>query len=218
MSATPIVLYGGGNLGIQCAHLIQAYLKDVFAIRGFVDDQKSAGTEVLPGLKVLGGKEFIEKASPKDFSVAICIGPTALRARHEIFRGLRERGFEFPNIVHPAARIEPNSKIGVGNLILAGCALDHTVSVGDINYLDVNCSISHNNTIGDNTFVCVGTSTAGFVKIGSHCFIGIDSTITDGVTVGDDCVIHAKGLLTHDLGRGQELYTLVQRRVIDRAY
>lgn len=206
-----VLIYGAGVLATQVYHLIHE-MPD-FNISGFIDDTKEIGESILLDKKVTENRETLEKKISKeshftkDYGLIVAIGPNNLADRWKVFRWGQEKGFNFPNLIHPTASVETSVTIGKGNIILANATIDYDVSIGDANYLDIGCLISHNSVIGNNNFLTTGCATAGNVKFGDHNFVGMHSTFTDFVEVGNENYFSAKNLINRNVSDKRKVVT-----------
>jgi UDP-3-O-[3-hydroxymyristoyl] glucosamine N-acyltransferase len=211
-----VLIYGSGLLGTQAYHLI-SQIPDI-NISGFVDDTKEIGESIFPDQKVIDNMETLEKKITKephftrDYGLILAIGSDNLEARWKVFLWGIEKGFRFPNLVHPAACIDPSATFGKGNIILANATVDYEVSIGDANYLDIGSLISHNNKIGNNNFFTAGCAAAGHVKFGSHNFVGMHSTFTDYVEVGNENYFSAKNLVNRNVQDKRKILTFQDQK------
>lgn len=211
-----VLVYGSGVLGTQVYHLIHEIPE--IDISGFVDDTKEIGTSIFSDLKVSENRETLEKKLlnepnfTSDHGLILAIGPDNLAARWQAFRWGHEKGFNFPNLIHPAASVDASASIGIGNIILANATIDYDVSIGDANYLDIGCLISHNSVIGNNNFLTTGCATAGNVKFGDHNFVGMHSTFTDYVEVGNENFFSAKNLVNRNVPDRRKILTFQDQK------
>jgi sugar O-acyltransferase (sialic acid O-acetyltransferase NeuD family) len=211
-----VLIYGSGVLAIQVYHLINEMPE--FNISGFVDDTKEIGESIFLDNKVTENRETLENRISKeshftkDYGLILAIGPNNLAARWKVFRWGREKGFNFPNLIHPAASVYTSVFIGKGNIILANATIDYDVSIGDANYLDIGCLISHDGIIGNNNFLTTGCATAGNVKFGNHNFVGMHSTFTDYVEIGNENYFSAKNLVTRNVPDRRKILTFQDQK------
>ena len=147
-----------------------------------------------------------------DYSLVLAIGPDNLAARWKVFRWGLEKGFDFPNLIHPRASVDASASLGKGNIILANATIDYEVEIEDVNYFDIGCLISHNNTIGNNNFITTGSATAGNVKFGNNNFVGMHSTFTDHVVVGNENFFSAKNLVNRNIPDKRKIVTFQDQK------
>ena len=211
-----VFIYGAGVLGNQVYHLIHGMPE--FNISGFIDDTKEIGEPIFPDQKVTENRETLEKKILKepnftnDYSLVLAIGPDNLAARWKVFRWGLEKGFDFPNLIHPRASVDASASLGKGNIILANATIDYEVEIEDVNYFDIGCLISHNNTIGNNNFITTGSATAGNVKFGNNNFVGMHSTFTDHVVVGNENFFSAKNLVNRNIPDKRKIITFQDQK------
>jgi len=211
-----VFIYGAGILGRQVYHLINEIPE--ISISGFADDTKPIGTSVLSDFKVSESRKTLnerlstEPNFPQDYGLILAIGPDNLAARWQAFRWGHEKGFNFPNLIHPAASVDASTSIGKGNIILANATIDYEVEIGDANYLDIGCLISHNSVIGNNNFLTTGCATAGNVKFGDHNFVGMHSTFTDFVEIGNENYFSAKNLVNRNVPDKRKILTFQDQK------
>ena len=211
-----VFIYGAGVLGNQVYHLIHGMPE--FNISGFIDDTKEIGEPIFPDQKVTENRETLEKKILKepnftiDYSLVLAIGPDNLAARWKVFRWGLEKGFDFPNLIHPRASVDASASLGKGNIILANATIDYEVEIEDVNYFDIGCLISHNNTIGSNNFITTGSATAGNVKFGNNNFVGMHSTFTDHVVVGNENFFSAKNLVNRNIPNKRKIVTFQDQK------
>ena len=54
-----VLIYGGGKLGCQVAHLMASHFGDSYNVRGFVDDVQPPDTEIVGGLRTVGSLQDV---------------------------------------------------------------------------------------------------------------------------------------------------------------
>jgi acetyltransferase-like isoleucine patch superfamily enzyme len=211
-----VFIYGAGVLGRQVYHLINNITE--INISGFIDDTKEIGTSILSEHKVSENRLTLEEKLRKnpnftnEHGLILAIGPDNLEERWKVFLWGIEKGFRFPNLIHPAASLDISATVGKGNIILANATIDYEVAIGDANYMDIGSLISHNNKIGNNNFFTTGCATAGHVKFGSHNFVGMHSTFTDSVEVGNKNYFSAKNLICRNISDKRKIVTFQDQK------
>ena len=145
MGGKPIHLIGAGSLGLQAADILLAAGQQG-EILAYDDNRSLHGAELLPGVFIQGGTDLVGKLDPGSM-VAIAIADTAVRQK--IYLNLRQKGFTFPNVVHPAAVISKFACIGFGNIIFPGVVIDPSATVGNFVVINKNSSVGHNAVLED---------------------------------------------------------------------
>lgn len=170
----PLVIIGASSFGRLVRVLAEESGRTVM---GHVDDS-NIGEDIVGRTDDLGSR-----ISTKDADLAMAIGYRHMDARMTMFRHLLSRGFEFPSIVHPRARVSPRASLGAGCLVMANVDVDAFAGIGDLCVLWPQATISHDNAIGEGTFISPAATLCGFVSVGALSFIGANCTIVDGSTL-----------------------------------
>lgn len=91
----------------------------------------------------------------------------------------------FLSFVHPTAYIARSVRLGYGNIILANCAVNNNVIMGDFNTMNTNSLIGHDTKIGDNNFIAAHTCIGSNLNIGNGNFTGLNSSMKNFIQVGN---------------------------------
>lgn len=165
-----LLIIGASSFG----RLLQILAEDAGrTVAGFVDDFAEEGT--VSGRTSDLGPTLHSEA----FDLVMAIGYHHLERRIELFDQLRQRGFAFPPLVHPAAHVSRKAGIGEGTLVMAGANIDAFAEIDAACVLWPNVTISHDCHIGRNTFISPAATLCGFVDVGPSSFIGANSVIID---------------------------------------
>ena len=121
------------------------------------------------------------------------------RARLELYRKLKKRGFSFLTIVHPTAVVSKTAKIYEGCFIGAQAVVQNNSIVSNVSLINTAAVIEHDNEIGEAVHVAPRACTAGRVKIGNMSFIGIGAVIIPDIVIGGLSFIAAGALITKDV-------------------
>lgn len=104
--------------------------------------------------------------------------------RENIFRLVRDRGFEITSYVHPTAVVETQN-IGPGCILLNDVMISPFVTIGEGNIFANRCMIGHHSLIGNYNFFAGGVITGGNVQINHNCFFGINCIIKNDIIVSE---------------------------------
>lgn len=198
----PIYILGAGGHAREIAHLLRA-CRDAGAawdIRGHIAPEFPRHTE--PSLfPYLGSDEWL-LAQPGPFAVAIAIGSPMIVRR--LSDRLKVRSdIEFPTLIHPTVRYEPElMRIGAGAVLCAGCILTVNVAVGAWSQLNIGCTVSHDTVIGECCIVSPGAHLLGEVTLEDEVFVGAGATIKQGVRIGRGAVIGAQSFVNKNVEPG----------------
>lgn len=186
-----VVVYGAGGHGKVVADILLSRGDDVL---GFVDERRTAGDVVL-GLPVLGGDDWLESLS--DIHVALGIGSNAARQRIAL-----KLGDAVVSAVHPSAVIARSSKIGIGTTVMAHAVINPDAMVGMGAIVNSGAVIEHDCVLADFAHVSPNAALGGAARLGRRSHLGLGAVILPGIVVGDDAVIGAGAVVTRDLEHG----------------
>jgi len=127
-----------------------------------------------------------EWKTSRNKSDKIVIGVGLLREhqkRTELFNGMKEIGYTFPNVIHKSAQIEDSAKLGVGVQVFANAVISSSVVIGDNCIINSGAIISHDCVLGDNVHAAPGAVLGGDVVVGSDTLLGIGCRVLPGVKI-----------------------------------
>jgi len=198
-----VLIYGGGMLGLQLAHLLRFHFVGSHRLLGFIDDVRPAAVEVWDGLHTVGSLEQAlasESHRPGQVELVFGIGYSDMLARRRAFDRARSAGYGFVTLIHPRAHVEPTARLGEAVTILAGALVDQFVSIGDACYFDMGSKVSEDCRIGTNNYFTSGSTLAGHVKVGDDNFFGTNCTVTDRLKIGNHNFVNAATLVYRPVG------------------
>lgn len=144
---------------------------------------------------VVGRSNDAFKYYTADFFVAI----GNAKIRQKIQYELNNKGLSIVSLIHPAAVIAPNVKIGIGTVVMAGAVINPHVEIGEGCIINTCASVDHDSILGDFSHISVGAHVAGTVKIGARAWIGAGATISNNVNIVSDCMVGAGAVVVKDL-------------------
>lgn len=172
-----------------------------FEIHGFIDSNKKLKGKNVDGVRVLGGKEALNRLKKRDVQAGIvAIGNNT--ARCEIADYLRKNGFHLVNAIHPRASLASNAVIGSNVTIAAGAIICAHAIIEDNVIINTGAIIEHENIIKNGAHVASGARLAGKVEVGEKAFIGIGVTIIQCLKVGSNSIIGAGSMVLEDIPEG----------------
>lgn len=157
-------------------------------IIGFIDDDHSKHGRDYYGVKVLGGRELLEKYA--DTSVLAVPGsPEGYSRRKSIIESLPVKQSRFATIIHPSVVKAPDAVIGYNTLLMANVVVSCGVHVRNHCIVLPNTVIAHDSVVGD--YCCIGSnvSVSGHVAIGWGSYIGSGVKIRENVRIGEQSLI-----------------------------
>ena len=192
MKVNELLIVGCGG---QARFVLNLANKSEYKVYGLIDlDKKFNRSEVIMGVPVVGclsniNKQFKEVCN----NLCIAIGDNSSRKKEYLL--LKEMGFNFPNLIHPSAVIDPTSIIGLGNVIGPNVVIGAEVKIGDNNIINSCAVIEHQSEIGSHNHISLSTIVCGNVIIGNNTFLGANSTVVETIIIPDNTTLGAGGTL-----------------------
>ena len=183
-----LLLYGGGGfteIAIDILKITHAY-----RIVGIVDMKFPELKEVM-GVPVIGGDEQLQELYEAGYhKIFNGVGANGSQYwRKPPYEKIKKFGFEFPNIVHPRAILEPSVSLGEGSIICAGAIIGANARIGNNCVINAGSIISHDCIISDNCHICSGAVLAGIVNVGENTLVGQNVTVYSRVNIGSNVVV-----------------------------
>lgn len=183
-----VILYGGGGFSRIAIDILK--VSHAYDVHGIVD-MKYPGLQEVMGIPVIGGDQQLKGLYDSGYhKIFNGVGTNVGRYwRKEPYERLKAYGFEFPNIIHPRAILEPSVSLGEGNLICAGAIIGTGVQIGNDCVINAGAVISHDSIISDNCHIASGAVLAGIVGVGENTLVGQNVTVYSRVDIGRNVVI-----------------------------
>jgi sugar O-acyltransferase (sialic acid O-acetyltransferase NeuD family) len=193
-----IVICGAGGHGLSTLALLSA--QPQFKVVGFLDDTKPVGHVVSGGLSVLGGIRNCEEKIPRSTYLALGIGgPWPLKPRAEIFTMLSEKGFVFPELVHPSAVIDSNVFLAHGVQVHANATIRYGSNIGANVLINTGAIVEHECKVGESSVLSPKSLICGKVTIGARTLVGAGAVVLENLDVGSDVLVGASALVLNNL-------------------
>lgn len=107
-----------------------------------------------------------------------------------------------PALVHPAATIGADVRLGPGSVVAAGARITTNVDIGRFVQVNVNAVVSHDCRVGDHVTLSPGVLVNGAVTLGEGAFLGTATVVTPGHSIGAWAVIGAGAVVVADVPAG----------------
>lgn len=166
-------------------------------IRGFVDDNPDHRGQMLNGLPILGGYDWLEQQDTNRL-VAVCAIENPL-LRRQVTTRFQRLGLEFITVVHPGAVIPANADPGQGSILADGAIVTSSAIIGRHVHLHAQTCVSRHSVVEDYCSLSQGVHVSGNVRIGRGCQVGTGASIASGVRIGEWSVIGAGSSVIADL-------------------
>ncbi|MFZ4594614.1 MAG: NeuD/PglB/VioB family sugar acetyltransferase [Verrucomicrobiaceae bacterium] len=200
--ATAAIIFGGGGHGAMMADTLLP--QKTWRIVGVLDDGAAVGTEVVPGVKVIGGRQLLAELQTHGVRLAFnaVAGLDQPKKRLAIFEYLAAEGFGFPAMIHESAHVESSAKIGAGAQIFGGAFVGPLVEIGFGAVVNSGAVVSHHCSIGTCSHIAPGAVLAGTVKVGAGVLIGMGTTVALKLSIGDGVRIGNNARVSADVPAG----------------
>lgn len=168
-------------------------------VAGVLDDNPARHGERIGTTTVLGGVDLI--GDHPDAQVVLCVGGSASRAALAGRLDLPDE--RYATVVHPSVHIPTSCIVGAGSILLAGCVLTASVTVGRHVVAMPNVVLTHDDIVEDAATLCAGVVVGGGVRIGARAYIGMSAGIRENLTIGSDATIGMGAVVLHHVPDGQ---------------
>lgn len=180
---------GHGKVVADIALKVQKYDEIVF-----LDDNEDV--KECMGFPVVGkssdAEQYIDNA---DFIVAI----GNAKIRKKVTEQLLTLGAHIITLIHSAAIIGSEVKIGEGTVVMAGAVINPDTTIGRGCIINTCASVDHDCRVGDYVHVSVGAHICGTVEIGESTWIGAGAIVKNNVNVCGKCMIGAGAIAVKDI-------------------
>ncbi|MEQ8319705.1 MAG: acetyltransferase [Rhodospirillales bacterium] len=185
----PLIIIGAGG---HAKVVIDALLSMGMSLKGATDQDPSRLGKSILGVDVIGDDGVLDELTTADIRLVLGVGSTeAGPARRKIFDNLKDRGYEFANVVHPSAVIGRDVEIGEGAQIMAGAVIQPGCRIGRGVIVNTGARVDHDCTLGDFVHISPGAVLSGDVTIGDDSHIGCGATVLQGQRVGRSVTVGA---------------------------
>jgi sugar O-acyltransferase (sialic acid O-acetyltransferase NeuD family) len=205
-----LVIVGAGGHGRETLDVIEAINAAhgharPFHVLGFVADHADRELLARRGALHLGGVDDLVDGRldqvPSTAFYVVAIGdPTSRRALVARLESTAMR--PALALVHPAATLGADVRLGVGSVVAAGARITTNVEIGRFVQVNVNAVVSHDCRVGDHVTLSPGVLVNGSVTLGEGAFLGTASVVTPGRTVGAWAVVGAGAIVVGDVPAG----------------
>lgn len=193
----PVIVIGGGG---HASVVIDALALGNARLLGLVDPALAGREGLVHGIALLGGDEALEEQDPAKVILANGIGSTRnTRLRTKIFLRLKEAGFVFTPVVHPAAIIAPSAILAEGAQVMAGAVVQPGAVIGADALVNTRASVDHDCRIGAHCHIAPGVTLSGGVTLGEGVHVGSGAVIIQGITIGEGALVAAGAIVTRDV-------------------
>jgi UDP-perosamine 4-acetyltransferase len=199
-----LVLIGAGGH----ARVLQALAQSAgHCIVGVCDPTlRKNGLSNWQNISVFGDDDALSDLDPGKFGIINGIGQVVgSTQRMEVFERIKQMGFSFPFLVHPAAWVAESAKLKEGVQVMAGAIVQPDCRIGVNSIINTKASIDHDCKIGAHVHVAPGATLCGGVSVGDGAFIGANATLLPGIRIGSKSIVGAGTTVLKPLNAGAKV-------------
>jgi UDP-perosamine 4-acetyltransferase len=151
-------------------------------------------------IELLGGDDRLATLDPCRVTLVNgrgSIGST--EGRRRLFQSGKAEGFNFADVVHPAAHVAAGVELGEGVQIMAGAILQNGTRLGADVIVNTGAVIDHDCTVSAHCHIATGARLSGGVVLGEGVHVGTGAAIIQGIVVGKGAVVGAGAVVVHDV-------------------
>jgi UDP-perosamine 4-acetyltransferase len=193
----PVIIIGAGG---HARVLISALIAVRREILGIFDQDESMLGQSVAGVPVLGNDDKIKDYGPDSIELVNGIGSVAATEKHrDVYLKFKNNGYLFAQVIHPAALIMTDVKLGEGVQIMAGAIIQSGCQIGNNTIVNTGTIMDHGCVIGDHVHIAPGAVLSGGVQVGPMTHIGTSVTVIQGINVGGGSIIGAGAVVIKDI-------------------
>jgi len=151
----------------------------------------------INGAEVFTFDEFKANWTSEDSKIVIAIGEPKTRGR--LRKEITDSAYMLQSLIHPAAFIGTESKIGDGAIIQFGSFISCNVTIGTNVIIQPNSSIGHDSIIGNDAVISSYVGISGNCKIGERVYIGVSVPIKEKISIGADSIVGMGSVVMRDI-------------------
>ncbi len=192
-----IVVIGGGGHGKVIISTIKKL--ENYEILGYTDLNDKG---LVLGANYLGTDEVLSTVLGKNKNCKAVIGIGCVRIsdkRLEIYKMLKETGFELPIIISKDAIVNEEVIIGEGTVIMEKAIVNVSSNVGKCVIINSGVIVEHDCMVGDFVHLAVGAIISGGVEVGDNSIIGLGANVLHSKRIGNNCLIGAGAVVIKDI-------------------
>lgn len=200
MSPRPLLIAGAGGFGREAAETVRAVnaRRPTWDLLGFLDDDPALRGLQVGGLPVLGPLASLDRFP--DASLVVSVGrPENYFARKRIVERLGLPASRYATVIHPAAVVPPDTRIGPGSVLLAGVVATTAVRIGAHVVVMPGAVLTHDDTVADYATLGAGVRLAGGVRVEQGAYVGAGVLVREDRSIGAWALVGMGAVVTGDV-------------------
>lgn len=194
-----LYIVGAGGFGRETAWLVERIneVKEVWDLKGFLDDNVEIQGKLEDGYPVLGGCDYFAEQSQEVWAVC-AVG--ASKTRKSIIEKLkRYPNVKFATLLDPSVLCSRHVKVGEGSIICAGTILTVDISIGSHVIINLDCTIGHDVVLEDFVTLYPSVNVSGNVQIEECVELGTGMQVIQGKKLGTGSIVGAGAVVVRDI-------------------
>jgi sugar O-acyltransferase (sialic acid O-acetyltransferase NeuD family) len=156
-----------------------------------------------------------DRTTGDDGALVLGLGLPALKTA--VTERLARLGLPWATVVHPAATLGPNCRIGEGSYIAAGAIVTVNCTIGRFVTINMHCQVAHDDVIEDLVTLHPDTHLGGNVRVEEGAELGTGSIVIPGLTIGTRAVLGAGCTAVRSIGGHATYVGVPAARVVREA-
>ena len=194
-----LIIVGAGGHSKTCLEVVESSKN--YKIIGFIDN-KAKLNGILNNFKIFNEKN-LNALLKITRNAHIGVGQIkSAKLRIKLFKKYKNKGFNFPALIHSKSYISKHSFVGEGTLVGINSIINAGCYVGSNSIINNKSLIEHESIIGNNCHISTGAIINGNCSIGDNTFIGSGSIISNNISIGKNCVIGSGNIIKKNLKAG----------------
>jgi sugar O-acyltransferase (sialic acid O-acetyltransferase NeuD family) len=194
METRSLLFLGDGPFAVEALDIAEA--AGGFEPLGFVNSLKPP----ISGSRLEGLPVFWIDEIPFGLGDCHVVCAITTTRRRPFVETIRDRGYKFTSLIHPAASVSKRARVQDGCILNAGVVVGSNSDIGEDTIVNRGALIGHNNLTGKCCTIGPGANLAGNVEIGAGTFVGMGAVIRERVKIGKDAVVSAGAVVLRNVG------------------
>ena len=196
-----LYIVGAGGLGRQIAWIVERIneKESVWALAGFIDDDRALEGQLLNGITVVGGLDVLNYIEGPVWLVT-AFGSVRTRKRVvDRICSLGRNDIHFATLIDPSVMISKWVEVGEGTVICAGSIVTVNITIGNHVLINWDCTVGHDSTVDDFCTISPSANICGNVHLGQFVDIGVGAQVIQGHHIVSNTTVGAGAVVTKDI-------------------
>ena len=193
-----LIILGSGGHAKSCIDIINEDKN--YDVAGLISNEYNISKEqFFQDYPLLGNDDDLEKFVKYE-NALVGIGQIKdPNPRINIYKKLKEIGFNLPIIISSHAIVSKRIDIGEGSIVMKQALINADVKIGYNCIINNKALIEHDVVISENCHISTGAIINGNVTIGPNTFVGSGAIIKNGISIAENSIIPAGTFINKDI-------------------